>query len=53
MTINWDEETKGTISYDTEHKDWFSNGWFHGWLDNKSTPSYVEETKGTISWTES
>ena len=53
MTINWDEESKGTITHTEENSDWFYNEWFYGWFDNKSTLSHTEESKGTITWTES
>lgn len=49
----WIEEEKNTVSWTEEIADWFSNGWFNGWFNNKSTPSYTEETKGTVSWIES
>jgi len=50
--MDWTEEEKGTIEYYHDDSDWFYNGWFYGWFDNKSTPSFTEETKGTISWDE-
>ena len=46
------EETKTIISYYTENSDWFYKGWFYGWFDHKSTPSYIEETKTALGWTE-
>ena len=49
----WIEEIKGTIEWYTENRDWFYNGWFFGWFDNKSTPDFIEEIKNTIAWTKS
>ncbi len=51
--MTWIEETKNTIEYYTGNSDWFYNGWFCGWFENKTTPSYTEETKNTITWTQS
>ena len=50
---NWTEETKNEIPWIEEIADWFYNGWFFGWFDNKSTPDFIEEIKNTIAWTKS
>jgi len=48
----WIEEGKKTTEFYTERSDWFYRGWFLGWFSFQPTPSYIEETKNTIDWTE-
>ena len=46
------EITKNEANYNSEKSDWFFNGWFFGWFDDKAISSFAEITKNEANYNE-